>query len=177
MQVVKILTLQAYKWCRLPKIGQKFFIENSFHLAIEDRWIIWITTLILQLHPGVAPELIKFRKYRYHRNLQNPSCQFLFILKLCLNVPFLSGQISSKCFNSSDGRAHSNGTQYLKTFMNLRLNIILKREQTISHAIYSSIASPATCDTQNLAQSSTRLHCRPPFRESRGKHNRHDVRK
>jgi hypothetical protein len=69
MQPVKILTLQTYERWRPPKIRQKFFPENSFHLGVENGWVIWITILILQLHPGVALELIKLRKYRYYGNL------------------------------------------------------------------------------------------------------------
>jgi hypothetical protein len=70
-------------------------------------------TLILQLHPDVPLELVIFGEYRYYRNLQNTLRQSQFI-KLYLDVPFLSGQTLSKCFNSSDGRELSIGTQYLK---------------------------------------------------------------
>src|SRR6267142_2633184 len=35
-------------------------------------------------------------------------------VKLCLDVPFLSGQISSKGFKSSNGRSLAIETQYLK---------------------------------------------------------------
>jgi hypothetical protein len=41
------------------------FFENSFHLAVEQRRV---EILILQLEPDVAPELIIFGEYRYHRN-------------------------------------------------------------------------------------------------------------
>jgi|SRR6266850_1480106 len=69
--------------------------------------------LILQLHPDFALELVVFREYYYHRNLKNLARQSQFI-KLCWVIPFLSGQISSKCLRSSDGRTLSIGTQYLK---------------------------------------------------------------
>jgi hypothetical protein len=70
--------------------------------------------LILWLHPDFALELVVFRKYCYHRNLTNVARQSQFI-KLCWVIPFLSGQISSKYFRSSDGRTLSIGTQYLKS--------------------------------------------------------------
>jgi hypothetical protein len=35
-------------------------------------------------------------------------------IKLCLDVPFLSGQILPKCFKSSNGRSLTIETQYLK---------------------------------------------------------------
>ena len=35
-------------------------------------------------------------------------------IKLCLDVPFLSGRISPKCFKSSNGRSLTIETQYLK---------------------------------------------------------------
>ena len=40
---------------------------------------------------------------------------------------------------------------------------------TISHATYSSIACPATCEWQILGQSLARLHCLPQILGSRGK--------
>jgi hypothetical protein len=88
------------------------FTEYAFHLFVEV--CSWITTLIFQLHPNVALELVKLREYCYHRNLkgafgQSPSIELQF------DIPFLSGQIFLKCFKSSDGRALSIGTQYLSS--------------------------------------------------------------
>jgi len=84
-------------------------IEYDFDLGVEERWI---TMLILQLYLEVALELIMLREHRYYRDLKNSSCQRQFI-KLQFNIPFLSGQISSKYFKSSSGRTLSIGIQYL----------------------------------------------------------------
>jgi len=88
-------------------------IEYGFDLGVEDRRL---TMLILQLYLEVAPELIMLREHRYHRDLNNLSCQLQFI-KLQFDVPFLSGQISSKYFKSSSGRTLSIGMQYLTSYL------------------------------------------------------------
>jgi hypothetical protein len=84
-------------------------IEYAFDLDVEERWV---TTLILQLYLEVAPELVMLREHRYHRDLKIFSCEPQF-LKSQFDVPFLSGQISSKYFKSSSGRTLSIGMQYL----------------------------------------------------------------
>jgi hypothetical protein len=90
-------------------MGQIVCIEYAFNLVVEERWV---TMLILQPEPNVAPELIVLREHCYHRDLKNPSCHSQF-LKLLFDVLFLSGQISWKYFISSPGRTLSIGTQYL----------------------------------------------------------------
>jgi hypothetical protein len=47
-------------------------MKHAFHLSIEVR--SGITTIILQLDLDVTPELIILCEYRYHRDLQNPTC-------------------------------------------------------------------------------------------------------
>jgi len=47
------------------------------------------------------------------------------------------------------------------------------KKQTIWHAIYPLVASPVTCEWQILGQFSSRPHCRPQIRGSRGRHIRH----
>jgi hypothetical protein len=173
----KILTFRTYDRRRSSKVGQKMIFEYFFHLGLEEHWVIRVKLSILQLHPNVLLELVKFRKYHYHRNLQDPSGQSQCI-KVWLDVPFLSGQISSKCFNSSDGRALSIGTQYLKRgSLPVKLRLHKPKEQTIWRVIDPSIAFPATYDGRNLAQSSTRRHSHPRIRGSRGRHNRHDAKR
>ena len=95
------------------------------------------------------------------------------LIKFCVeDIPFLSGQISSKCFKSSIGRSLTIETQYLKrnpcecTVMDTN-----RKVQTISRAISSPMSSPGTFDGQTLAQSSARLRRQPRSHESRGKHN------
>jgi hypothetical protein len=107
----EMLTFQTYDRWRSLKLVQKMFLEGIFHVIVGVRRI---TKLILQLHLDFPPELIILREHGYHRNLNNPSCQLRFI-KPCLDVPFLSGQILSMCFRSSDGRSLSIGMQYLKS--------------------------------------------------------------
>jgi hypothetical protein len=105
----KTLTFQTYEWWRSLKVAQKVFLENLFNVTVGVRGI---TIVIFQLHLDFAPELIILREHGYHGDLNNPSCQPQFI-KLCFDVPFLSGQISSMCFISSVGRSLSIGMQYL----------------------------------------------------------------
>jgi hypothetical protein len=85
-------------------------IEYILQFGVE----VCFTILILQLHLDVTLELVVLGEYRYHRDLKRPPCQSLLI-KLHVDTPFLSGQISSKCFKSSSGRSLSIGMQYLKT--------------------------------------------------------------
>ena len=85
-------------------------IEYGFDFGIEERWV---TMLILQLYFEVAPKLIMLREHRYHGDLKISSCQLQF-MKLQSDLPFLSGQISSKYFKSSSGRTLSIGMQYLR---------------------------------------------------------------
>ena len=112
--VYKILTLQTYKWhwWRSSKICQIMFFQDFFHLSIIVK-VRWVTALILQLHPYFTPELVILCEHCYHRHLKSPTHQSQF-MTLCLDAPFLSGQISSKYLRSSDGRTLSIGTQYLK---------------------------------------------------------------
>jgi hypothetical protein len=142
-------------------------IEYSFDLSVEERWV---TMLILQLYFEVAPELIMLREHRYHGDLKNLSCKTQF-MKLQLDVPFLSGQISSKYFKSSSGRTLSIGMQYLPSYLGICIYRYTK-EQTISRAIYPSIVSLPIYDGQNLGLSSTPLHRQLRIRASRGKDNR-----
>ena len=51
------------------------------------------------------------------------------------------------------------------------------KELTILHATYSLIASPATCESQSLGQSLTRLHCPTQIRASREKHIHYGLRR
>ena len=98
-------------------------------------------------------------------------------IKLCLDVPFLSGQISSKCFKSSDGRSLTIETQYLTRnpyVCTVTDTETVRKVQTISRAISSSIPSPATFDGQTLAQSSAHLCRQPRSHESHGIHNLDD---
>ena len=69
---MEILTLQAYNRWRSLKVGQELSLENSFHLIVDECYIM---TLILEPYPDVALELVKFRKYSNYRNLQNLSSQ------------------------------------------------------------------------------------------------------
>ena len=93
------------------KATQILLTESDFHFIFQFRWV---TILILQHHPDVAPELVKLREYGYYRNLESPESQSRYT-KLHSDVPFLSGQTSSKCFKSRLGRKLSIGIQYLKT--------------------------------------------------------------
>jgi hypothetical protein len=114
----KILTLQTNKRCRSLKVGQVLFFEDLFHFDVEECWVLSrVVTLILQLEPDVASEIVIFCEYRHHRNWKkNPSCRSLVRVKLCLDIPLVpsSGKILSKCFRSSAGRSLSIGTQYLR---------------------------------------------------------------
>jgi hypothetical protein len=130
--------------------------------------------LILQLHPDFAPELVVLCEHCYHRHLKNPACQSQ-LNKLCLDAPFLSGQISSKYFRSSDGRTLSIGTQYLKGKPLGIGNRRCRKVQTISRAIYRAMTSLVTYDGQNLAQSPALVYLRPRIHASRGKRIRHDL--
>src|SRR6267142_1089258 len=89
-----------------------------------------------------------------------------------MDVPFLSGQISSKCFKSRDGRSLSIGMQYLKSKSYEFATVRTQRNQTISPVIYPSVASLATYERQNFAQSRALLYSHPQIRASRGKRNR-----
>jgi hypothetical protein len=42
--------------------------EHIFHFDVVFRWV---TTLVLQLHPNLALELVILREYGDHRNLEN----------------------------------------------------------------------------------------------------------
>jgi len=99
------------------------------------------------------------------------------IHKVGLDIPSmsLSGQILSKFAKSSDGRALSIGTQYLKSMWRCSYAHRSQKKQTISHAVSSPISSPATYDEQNFAQSSTPFHLQPRNLGSRGRHNRDDL--
>jgi len=44
-------------------------IEYAFDLGVDLG--PWVTALILQLHPDLAPELIVFREYRYNGYLKS----------------------------------------------------------------------------------------------------------
>ena len=85
------------------------------------------------------------------------------------NMPFLSGQISAKCFESSDGRLLSIGMQYLRNMVHINA-CRQPKELTILHAACPSIASPATCGWQILGQPLARLHCPTQIRASHEKH-------
>ena len=102
-------------------------------------------------------------------------------MKLRLDMPFLSGrnrQISRKILSSSDGRSLSIGMQYLGSEpREFGLWIPKGTNHTILRAIYLPVASPATYDEQNLAQSSARLHYQPQIHGSREKHNCDDLRR
>jgi hypothetical protein len=63
----RILTLQTYNRWRLCKVGQILFVKSVFHLSVEELWAS-VTTLILQLHHDIAPELVILREYCYYRN-------------------------------------------------------------------------------------------------------------
>jgi len=108
----KILTFQPNKWWGSAKAGQVMSIEHTFHLGVKVS--PWVTTFILQLHLDVVLELIKFCEYRYYRDLKNHVSVQLIKLQFRLDMPFLSGQISAKCFKSSEGRSLSIGMQYLR---------------------------------------------------------------
>jgi hypothetical protein len=70
------------------------FTEYAVHLVVIDVYsLIKTPRPILQLVLGVALELIVFREYCYHRNFENGLGQSQF-MKLRLDMPFLSGQIS-----------------------------------------------------------------------------------
>jgi hypothetical protein len=86
------------------------FAEHLLHLIVK---LCHVTILILQLDPDVDLKLVIFGEYCYHGNLKSPYVNSSSI-KLCLNIPFSSGQISSKYFKSNDGRLLSIGMQYLK---------------------------------------------------------------
>ena len=43
------------------------FIEYPFNLGVEEPWV---TTLILQPDPHIAPELIVLREHSYHRDFE-----------------------------------------------------------------------------------------------------------
>jgi hypothetical protein len=90
------------------------FIEYFFHLLVKERLVNIANTLILQFHLDVAPELVTFCEYRYHRDLEMFSYQLQFTT-LHLNIPFLSGQIWSKYCESSFRRSLSIGMQYLRS--------------------------------------------------------------
>ena len=94
-------------------------------------------------------------------------------MTLHFNIPFLLGQICSKCFKSSSGRSLSIGMQYLRSSsVNYNYGHQEEEIQTISRAIYLSIASPVTCDGQNFGQSRAPLYCHLQIHGSREKRNR-----
>ena len=95
------------------------------------------------------------------------------LTQLRLDIPFLSGHISPTYFRSSDGRALSIGTQYLKEKRCGFAITNTEKEQTILRAVYSPMYSPATYDEQTLEQSSARFHLLLQILGSRGKRN-HD---
>ena len=64
----EILTLQANKWWGFAKAAQIILMEHTFYLGLEVNFLV--TTFVLQLHPDVALELIKFGEYRYYRHLK-----------------------------------------------------------------------------------------------------------
>jgi hypothetical protein len=69
LAVNKILTLQTYNRWRSRKVSQILFLENLFHLGVEEHCVSTsIETLILQPVKCIAPELIIFGEYRYDRN-------------------------------------------------------------------------------------------------------------
>jgi hypothetical protein len=90
------------------------FIENFFHLPVNARLVNFAIAPILQFHRNFAPELVVLCEYRYHRNLESPSCHSQ-LTTLRFNIPFLSGQIWSKYFELSSGRSLSIGMQYLRS--------------------------------------------------------------
>jgi len=109
---IKILTLQTHERWSPPKASQIMLLKHAFCFVFEIR--TWITILIFQLARDVALELVILCENSYHRDFKNPICQAQFITRP-LDVPFLSGQISSKYFKSSDGRSLSIGMQYLQS--------------------------------------------------------------
>jgi hypothetical protein len=109
----EVRTLQENKWWGSAKACQIVSIKHTFHLGVKVS--VWIATFVLQLHLDVALELIIFGENRYYRNLKIYHMSIKFIKhQLNLDMPFLSGQISPKCFISSDGRSFSIGMQYLR---------------------------------------------------------------
>jgi hypothetical protein len=63
------------------------------------------------------------------------------LMSLC-DLPFLSGQMSSKCFKSSDGRSLSIGTQYLKRKRTPYEITIADIERCKPYSVQSIVQSP-----------------------------------
>ena len=109
----KVPTLQADKWWGSAKAAQIILIKHTFHFGVKVSF--WVTTVIPQLHLDVALELVIFREDCDYRDLKSHHTSVeLQKHRLNLDMPFLSGQISPKCFNSSDGRLCSIEMQYLR---------------------------------------------------------------
>jgi hypothetical protein len=111
----RILTLQAneLEWWGPAETGQIISIEHGFYLGVKVSPCV--STFVLQFHLDVTLELIIFGENCYHRDFEKSPMSIGFIgHQFSSYIPFLSGQISAKCFESSDGRSLSIGMQYLR---------------------------------------------------------------